>query len=481
MKRIVHSFMRRLDLRLSRASSFERVLAEATASERRAAELESELSAILKFEDAPRTSTQPEESDAGMLERIPIDGSAMTLRQFLDACAAYSALHTTRARERISAKLLASVLAADVASPDLLLESPARSLASHELYRQAAATRAFASGLLDQSIREWKQISDDVPAPFNLACYARALIANNDKRHAFTVLADGVERFPRDVLLAVELSAFFLRLGDTDAANVALDAVRHAFLDERSALTQQQTDLDRDIDQGRLADRKYGGEPSSAAEVWQNQHRWQSRCTEFQNQREAAIRAMIARIVQDSKGDITTVIEFGCFCGDSLVKLARQLPQVQFIGLSEGELITGLNSRLIDSNNPAFAIDRGPNALTPDMAGNRTLLFHAGIEDKSYPAKLAQLYGRCRELGVGHLIIAQILDFDRDSLSYHDPGQFPRITRLGGRGRFLHDFKKLLDDAGYAIAEASIVPPGLIPKRGASHAGYRLLHAVPGD
>ena len=131
--------------------------------------------------------------------------------------------------------------------------------------------------------------------------------------------------------------------------------------------------------------------------------------------------------------------------------------------------------------NLTFTINQWPIALTPDVVGKGSLLFHAGIEDKSYPAKLAQLYSRCRALGVGHLVIGETLDFDRDSLRYHDAGQFPRKTRLGGRGRFLHDFKTLLDDAGYVIAEASIVPPGLIPQRGAPDAGYRLLHAIPRD
>src|SRR5262249_10482987 len=118
------------------------------------------------------------------------------------------------------------------------------------------------------------------------------------------------------------------------------------------------------------------------------------------------------------------------------------------------------------------------NVLGRSDLGARQLLFHGAVARYCYPAMLAGLYARCRELGMQHLLISEELDFDRIDLRFHEPGKFPRATRVGGNGRFLHDFKALLEGSSYRIRATHPVLSVLIPDRSVFAADHRLLHAV---
>jgi hypothetical protein len=416
MKRIMQSLLRRLDIRVSRASSIDRLLAHIATSEQKAAELERKLAALFVATDIePVVGTAPEPID-DVIAKIPVRGTVLTAPVFADICAAYSALRSSGARQRISEQVLKAMLASDPSQPDVLSEACVRSLATHDLYRQAAAARALAAGRLHESAAAWQRISDSVPSSFNLACYGRVLVASDDRRNAFAVLADAVELYPRSALLSTELAMFFMRLGDVESANVALGAVRHAFLDERSALTDQQAELDRAIDEARV------GRPDDA-----------SNPSGSERARDAAARTLMARIMSDSGGELTGMVE------------------------------------------------AKPATLNADQAGSHVLLYQAAAAESCYPAQLAQFYRRCNELGIKHLVMSETLDFDRTDLRYHKPGEFPRITRLGGGGRLLHDFKRLLADAGYSIANTVAVRPEPVPSLTEPDPGYRLLHAKRHD
>jgi hypothetical protein len=477
MKHILQSLLRRLDLRVTRASTYERLVTETTASHRKVGELQADLDAVMEFHQAGRAQSGNENVDR-VLEQISAAGITIAPKEFAEICAEYSAIRTSAGRSRVSAQLLSRLLSADPSATGPLSDLLVRSLAAHELYRQAAATRDFARGLLDQSLDAWKQISTDLPTPFNLACYARALGAKGDRRNAFFVLADAVDRHPRSAPLARDFAMFFAQLGEVEAANKALEPIRHTLLEERNGLAQQQVELDRSIDEGRTANQA-GDE--SVITLWPEQHRRLSQRTEFQDPlvaRDAALRRTIGDILR-TDGTITTVIEFDTICADTIVRLAHEHAKTKFVSLAEDDA-AALNAPLLDGTNASRA-SGGVGALLALAAGSHALLFHAGTADTTYPAKLAQLYGRCRELGIRHLVVGELVDFDRDRLLYHAPGSYPRVTRLGGGSRFLHDFKTLLGDAGYVVADSIAVPPGLIPQLGEAEAGYRLLHAVARD
>lgn len=469
---------RSLTLRLLDAVGAKGLLMQAIAAERRIAELQYELKAAREAREPVNAAPRPQESvDAviGEIERDQLPSPA----QFAAACRDYTALRTTAAREAASEHVLTSILSRrDASACDLLADPAVLAHSSHELYRQAKATQSLVTGPAGEAASGWRQVSDDAPSPFNLACYARALMAGGNRRQAFSVLADGVERYPKDVLLARELARFFVRLGDTDAANIALDAVRHTFLDERNALAEQQVALDQVLDEARSADQKHEtGASISRHDLWQLQCR-QFTQPEFHNPlaaQDAAVRRMVERIVRET-GDIARVIELDTLCAETLVRLSRDLKDIECIGIAESQAIS-MNRALMSDRGPVLLQDDGPSTLASAVAQGRPLILHLGAE-RFYPTGLTQLYGQCKALGVKHLIVAELVDFDRDSLRYHQAGKYPRVTRLGREGRRLHDLQKLLDGAGYSVAEAEFAALPAIPKRDGSDEDCRLLHAV---
>src|SRR5262249_44314218 len=105
MKHIVQSLLRRLDLRVTRASTFERLLTETATSQRKVGELQADLDAVMEFQQASRDQSGNENVDR-VLERIPAAGITIAPKQFAEICAAYSAIRTSGGRGRVSAQLL---------------------------------------------------------------------------------------------------------------------------------------------------------------------------------------------------------------------------------------------------------------------------------------------------------------------------------------------------------------------------------------
>src|SRR5262249_34793796 len=198
------------------------------------------------------------------------------------------------------------------------------------------------------------------------------------------------------VNLAVELATFFHRIGDAEAANVALDPVRHTFLEDREVLKPAQEDLDRAIEEGRLAIPQQDNDGSPpVVDAWWAQLRRLTQHNEFQDAvvaRDAALRQAIMDVASE---ETTCVIEFDASCGHSLAKMAQALPQIKFVGISRTETAKSLNERMFQSKNLTFLTGAVASALNPEIAGAVPILFHANA-NRCYPAFLAALYARCR-------------------------------------------------------------------------------------
>src|SRR5262249_21558024 len=325
-------------------------------------------------------------------------------------------------------------------------------LRTHELVRQLHTAAVFALGRLGEAEAGLKALCNDIPTAFNFLCLARTLAAKRDQRGAFFALADGTDRFPLHIPLTLEFAALCQRVEATDAANSLLDSIKHAFVDDRYALTPRQREIDRVIE-GRLTARDQDSAMADV-DVWQDLCQRLSGFTEFQDAHAALATAFhykLAELLNGSASETTAVIEFGTVCGHTVATMAARFPHVHFIGISLSPIIKELNDKRFYAGNLTFTADDVMNVLGRSDLGARQLLFHGAVARYCYPAMLAGLYARCRELGMQHLLISEELDFDRIDLRFHEPGKFPRATRVGGNGRFLHDFKALLEGSSYRI------------------------------
>ena len=540
MKQLVQRIMRKLDLRVVRASNVDRLLAQAQAAQdyeqaRTRAELSDRETAQtqIRAENAERASeeartraenAQRESAEARTLAELAeretaeartqleaerqkvsiLTETSMALRARLDddqptdhitsriptygpeilphdlaaMCNDYTALRAPFVRERVSRELLRSVIANPSLGAVLMGPGTPDSLKPHELYRQTEAAMSFAAGRLEDAERGFKLLCTDLPSAFNFACCARVHLARNNQRDAFAALTDGTDRFPTDVALNLELAAFFMRIGDVEAANFALAPVKHAFVGESFALSHLRDDVDLAV---KHVQRSQPEGAKAESDAWWEQWRSFAHRNEFQDPVVAlgeALERALVDILNKQSGDTTSVIEFGVGCAHTLASVARRYPHIRFVGIDHTRSANQFNESVFRADNLTFLTGDTMHHLTHAEFGGKPILFHGDVGGKSHPAMLASLYEKCRDLGTRHILAVEELDFDCINLRYHDADDPSNNLRMSSAGRLMHNFPRLLQAAGYIISARSPVTPVLVAARPPFAGHQRLLHAT---
>ncbi len=447
-------------------------------AEAEATELRRKIAVLTETSEALRSRLTDDEATDHITARISTYGPAILPHEFAAMCEDYAALRSISGRTRVSRQLLQAV----ISNPPLaaVLSGPGTpdSLKSHELHRQVEASLAFTAGRLQDAEHGFRALCTDLPSPFNFECSARTHLANNNQRDAFAALTDGTDRFPTDTALNVQLATFFIRIGDVEAANVALDAVRHAFVSQSFALEHLRRDVDlamAHVERLQAAD----GAEQHSADAWWGQWRRFTNCNQFQDALVAlgmAFESALAGILDTKSDETTSVIELGIGCGHTLASVARQHPQIRFFAIDPTRSTTQFNERMFRADNLTFLGGDVMAHLVHTDFGANPILFHGDVAGLCRPEFLAGLYARCRELGTRHILIAEDMDFDRITLRYHEADDTWDRVQIGSAGRLLHNFKALLHDAGYAISASTPVMPVLVQPL--STPDHRLLHAT---
>src|SRR5262245_2877031 len=227
--------LRRIGFQITRASFLEQLMAQRDEAH--------ELREMIARMQTDSALDQFEPTDH-ITSRIASLAMPIGSHELAGLCESYSALRTANGRERVSRALLQAVTAraqsafvGDTGNVD--------ELRTHELVRQLHTAAVFALGRLGEAEAGLKALCNDIPTAFNFLCLARTLAAKRDQRGAFFALADGTDRFPLHIPLTLEFAALCQRVEATDAANSLLDSIKHAFVDDRYALTPRQREIDR--------------------------------------------------------------------------------------------------------------------------------------------------------------------------------------------------------------------------------------------
>jgi hypothetical protein len=460
------------------ASAAARVREEASAAE--TSDLRRKLAVLTETSEALRARLKEDEATDHITAMIPSYGPSILPHEFAAICDGYAALRTASGREQVSRTLLQTV----IFNPSLaeILTGPGTpdSSKSQELHRQMGASLAFAAGRLQDAERGFETLSSDFPSSFNFVCRARTHLANSNQRDAFAVLTDGTDRFPTDTALNLELATFFMRIGDVEAANMALEPVRHAFVGQRFALDHLRDDIDLAVAYVQQSQGTDGAASEKQfADAWWAQWRRFASCNPFQDAAVAlgaAFEGALADILDGQTYEATSVVEFGVGCAHTLAMLARRYPRVRFFGIDHTRSSNQFNECVYQADNLVFLTGDAIYHLAHADLGAKPILFHGNASGRCHPGLLASVYERCRILGIGHLLIAEDLDFDCLNLRYHKAGDPSHKVRISCTGHLLHDFTSLFQAAGYLVSENSPVMPVLL--RTPPGADRRILHAT---
>lgn len=401
--------------------------------------------------------------------------------QFEQICRRYNAAGVQE-RERIARFLMTKTALEPAFAHLVVCGFPKAMFSTEPLFHQLAGAYAFANGDLESARDLFRELANKTGEAFNILCFVRVLLAMRKDAEAIAVLERATAGRPRDLFLMMELSTTHFRAGDIDKANATLDPVKDQIADEGAGIASLQAEIDAAIDGGLLA--KPAGldiyTESFVTDTWW--HYWRCYYTFNQYQEGGAsldhwIRHEAAAIIE-RLGTVSDFVDFGAFCGYTIAKLAAAFPHVRFVGIDRPAIAKQLNDRAFSADNLAFIAGDTLHEIKHLKLGSNPILFHSRTACFCYPEYLRQLYARARAAGVRHILHQEGGTFSRKTMRYYRPGEFPRVS-MAGRGKtFMHDYKRLLNDAGYEIAATvSVQPTILLDDRSGFGANHCLVHA----
>lgn len=348
---------------------------------------------------------------------------------------------------------------------------------SSELFQYILGAAMYANGQIQQAYQIFESIIKKYPSPFGYLCLSRCAIhISEGDELALKVLKEGLCIYPGDFSLIMSMAGASFRLKKTEAANGFLDSVRET-LNRRGADTfagdQKIELLDAELDRairGKLLERPRASfhsvgdryDESGVKGYWEQlfyafntlgrfQHGWANLCYVAQD--------IITDCITNVDGNIKSIINFGVFCAESDYRLATKFPQIKFIGVDRELSTKTLNDHAFQASNLSFVQANIMDFLShlPNLNDTK-LLFHSRTATLLYPELVLQLYQACAKAGIQYIALYENFSLSRSTLRLYDFDGIPQDSVPYGSVMFIHNYKKLLEKAGYVMLRDTRLP-----------------------
>lgn len=168
------------------------------------------------------------------------------------------------------------------------------------------------------------------------------------------------------------------------------------------------------------------------------------------------------------------VYNFGVMCAEGDSVAARENPNVQFIGVDRQQTTATINEKAYPIPNMSFAAGEIEDIITGLPAGKRRILFHARTATLCYPEKLKNLYKLCFDKGFEAVVLYENYTISHHYYRFFDFDDMPDVTITCKNYQFLHNYKRLLKDAGFVLADqqnmfSPLISPFWITDLGLTH------------
>lgn len=338
-------------------------------------------------------------------------------------------------------------------------------------YGHGAAAYCYQSG--EEAASVFEKEAEARPSPFGYLCLSRCYSHRlRDDKRSIEVLEDGINNFPGNVPLTISLATAQYRLGNTVAANSALSSVRQEFAGMHEGNKANTRHLEAEI--AHALEQKLSVRPRSdtqdtydeqfADAYWNRlwlymvalnryQHGWSGLNVLYQEQIDNVLTVA---------PEIRSVINFGVLCGLPDYELARKHSSVHFYGIDREKRTKELNDLAFREPNLTFLAANTIEVL-PDLGRKHgpSLLFHARTGTLCYPEFLRQFYRTCAESGVAYIALWENNSLSRSTLQFHDFSDMPSESIPYTQAMFIHNYEKLLGEAGYALIQSERRPSNL--------------------
>src|SRR5262249_6308082 len=480
MKRAANSLFRQFGLQIVRAETLDRLVTTAASS----IQLESQLAerdATIRERngelDQFKSRLRNLEAQLAQQDYVP----SIRPKLFKSWCDDYDQM-TADGREQLSRAAMTRAILDPRFGEILEQSSFSRLFKKHELRDHVLAAASFGCGDRARARTMFEHTVKKFPTKFNVLSAARAALALDDQERANVLLTDGLNAFPLDLFLTMELATLRYQQGNVDAANELAQTVRDHFAAERQALEPLQREIEQAIAGDRLTKTIEHDiyTDDFVVDNWLFYWRSYTGFNEFQDGNVAldvGIRTEIERLLAGPLRDTTTFIDFGAFCGYTIATLAKRFPNIHFIGIHRPEVVRVLNEQTFQAPNIEFIagdilelLDSGRNF------GGRPVLFHSRTAVFCYPAFLTLLYRKSRERRIRNIVFQEgSTFFSRWHLRFFRDGEYPQVSMAGRDSTILHDYRTILSSAGFAIKRSVPIRPKLLLD---NQSGFGAHHCV---
>lgn len=395
---------------------------------------------------------------------------ALTPARFAELVDKYDALPDEQARREMTLSVFDHVSL----NPETfrLLHNPygENKFKDHALFQQAFAAWQVGTGENQAAFARLATLAARMPSAFAALLAARCLMRPPGfEKEMLPYLQDAVARYPDDLHLVANFAAALFVQGEVKEANANIARVEKQFRDaaepQRANLQKSSRTLNHAIDHGiadhtAFEDTAYFEE--SVEEMWETYFRLMI------GQPEHLMFGWLNRRFQRAFAELAVppiekVINFGVMCAQPDVEAAGKHPRVRFFGVDTQRETQRINRLAYSAPNVEFIAATIEDALPRIMqSGGPAALFHARTATLLFPQRLRQIYRLCASSGVRRIALFENHSISHDHYRFFRFDDMPRESVIYKNWQFLHNYKKLLEEAGYRITRQEVVLSPLI-------------------
>lgn len=393
------------------------------------------------------------------------DFTALDVEELLAGIRRHRRADSEHSRDRLAVRLMQRV-ATDQRFTGLLQSRLFLGEAAPPLGGLLAGAALFGGGHIEDAYRTLEATVGAHPSIRGFYCLARcASHGLLDHRRSLDAAQAGLHRFPGSHLLTMVAAVAAYRLGDSEQANRLLEgehpSVVRTLRQSFPGIDSLQGELTRAIASGAES-RNTQYSTGMIDTYWHLLFRSMECFNGFQNGWAAMRwlqRTKLESALRDHAQDVKAFINFGAFCAWVDADLAEQFPGIDFQGVDLGARTKALNQMAFQRQNLGFHDEFILDFLQRGEVGKTTtMLFHARTATLFYPKFLQRFYRRCAALGIRYLALWENGSLSYSTARFHDLGRIPDGAVAYRDVMFIHDYRALLELAGYEIVQADRSP-----------------------
>jgi hypothetical protein len=369
-----------------------------------------------------------------------------------------------------------------------LLETPLlqRKYAKSVGYRRLYAAYAHGRGQAGVAFKEYCDLHDEFGGLTDFMLAAHCLMRpDGNEQQALDFLLSGEAAYSNEPFYLLNLATAYYVVGQTASANEVLERNRGLWEGAVGVGSDAAVALEKELAsalENRIVARHthYDDTIYSEAAIWAH---WAPYYADMELDPKHLMFGWLARAYEEfieaalgCDAGVDAVVDFGVMCAVPHARIARRRSQMAIVGVDRQRETAQLNQLAFgDLKNLSFVaaeIESYLDAASPKMRNG--VLFHARTATLCYPEKIRQLYAKARDKGVRHIVLFENVALSRSAGKFLDFDDFLHDAVTFKNHQFIHNYVKLLDEAGYKVVEqrrffSPLVAPLSIDDLGSTH------------